>query len=166
MNNLEQLFVHFKDDDLKTSVYLMFAGKKLRPDDIKNIELAQELKSYEPMWYNYPGFSRAFDIPSAHTIYFQWEIEEHGSAEHDILQRLQLLGVPRSVEIAEFIAGPHHSVALFVNTAEDRFRKKSFHITVAKKGLGENYDVLRVEMDVPVAVEHPQYLSPDAPRNT
>ncbi len=164
MNHLDHLFVHFKDEDLKTSVYLMFAGKKVRPDDVKHLDIHHELKIYQPMWYNFPGFSRSFDIPSAHTIYFQWNIEDPGAADQDIRQRLNLLGVPGSEEINNFIEGPHHSVALFINTAEDRFRKKSFHITVAKNGLGDTYDVLRVELDVPVAREHPQYMSPDAPQ--
>lgn len=163
MNNPDQLFVHFKDDDLKTSVYLMFAGKKVRPDDVINLDTAHELRTYQPMWYSYPGFSRSFDIPSAHTIYFQWRIDEPGSADHDIIQRLSLLGVPESEEINQFIEGPHHSLALFVNTAEDRFRKKSFHITVAKNGLGDDYELLKVELEVPVAATHPQYMSPDTP---
>ncbi len=165
MNPLEQLLVHFKDDDLKTSVYLLFAGKKVRPDDVQHLDISFELKTFHPTWYNFPGFSRCFDIPSAHTIYFQWQIEEPGSADYDVLQRLSLLGVPKSDEVAAFIEGPHHNLALFVNTAEDRFRKKTFHITVAKNGLGEQYEVLRVELDVPLAIEHPQYLSPDAPHN-
>lgn len=162
MNNHDQLFVHFKDDDLKTSVYLMFAGKKVRPDDVQHLDIESELRNYHPMWYNYAGFSRSFDIPSAHTIYFQWNIEEVGSADHDILQRMKLLGVPNSSEVKEFIEGPHNRLALFINTAEDRFRKRTFHITIAKNGLGESYDVLRVELDVPQAIDHPQYLNPDA----
>lgn len=165
MNSLQQLIVHFKDDDLKTSVYLMFAGKKVRPDDLAYMDLSQEIKNYHPTWYNYPGFSRTFDRPSAHTNYFQWIVEEHSFADHDILQRLDLLGVPRNADLTKFIQGPHHRVALFVNEAEDRFRKKTFHITIAKHSLGDVYDILKVELDVPIAVEHPQYMSPDAPRN-
>ncbi|MES2628430.1 MAG: hypothetical protein V4616_05625 [Bacteroidota bacterium] len=162
MFNPDQLLVHFKDDDLKTSVYVMFAGKKIRPDDVKHLDVPFELRNFHPVWYNYPGFSRCFDIPSAHTNYFQWTVEESGAANADIRQRLRLIGVPESTDIENFIQGEYESFALFVNTAEDRFRKGTFYITVARNAPGNTFEVLRVEIEVPKATEHPQYMNGNA----